>query len=352
MKTYYIGADVHTQTTTLAVRHKKEIVKVITLPTKIELIVEFLNTYKGRKLMTFEETSLSTWLYARLHDKVDTLIVCDPRRNKLISDDGDKSDPVDACDLAELLENNSVRAIHHSIDQNHITLKQWLLLYHDRVQNKVRQHQKIIAQARKHGIEIPPTAMNNPDKRKQWLDTLQKHPLLEQLQLLFISYEAALIEVAQARSRLESLSQTFPIIQKWQKLPGIGLIRAMTFYAHIETPWRFKSKHKLAKYCGVGLENCQSGSDKNGRPKPARLRMPRRGNRQLKDAFIGAAKIIAHKNDNVFKQEYERMVFHGMTIANAQHALARKLLFVMWGMWKNNRSFDPNLWRNNHVLAN
>lgn len=352
MKTYYIGADVHTQTTTIAVRHKKEITKVLTLPTEIEPIAEFLATYKGRKIMTFEETSLSTWLHAHLHDKVDTLIVCDPRRNKLISDDGDKCDPVDARDLAELLENNSVRKIHHSVDQNHIILKQWLNLYHDRVQNKVRQHHKITSQARKHGIQIPATAMKNRDKRNEWFSKLTNHALLEQLQIIFDSFDTAVSEVAQIQIKIETLSQAFPIIKKWLKLPGIGIIRAITFYAHIETPWRFESKSKLAKYCGIGLERCQSGSDKKGKPKPARLKMPQRCNRPLKDALMGAAKTIAMKGNNIFKQEYERMLLNGITIANAQHAIARKLLFVMWGMWKTNRSFEPKLWQITHQMTN
>lgn len=348
MRTYYIGADVHTQTTTIAVRHKKQIAKVVTLPTKIKLIAEFLAGYKGRKIMTFEETSLSTWLYTHLHDKVNTLIVCDPRRNKLISDDGDKCDPVDARGLAELLENNSVRQIHHSIDQNHIKLKQWVSLYHDRKQNKVRQHHKITAQAQKHGIQIPKAVMNNHDKRNQWLDKLENLTLREQLKILFCSFDAAVSSFAQTKIQLETLSQAFPIVKKWLKLPGIGPIRAITFYAHIETPWRFASKSKLAKYCGIGLERSQSGSYKNGKPKPAFLKMPQRCNRPLKDALMGAAKTIAGKSDDIFKQEYERMILNGMTIANAKHAIARKLLFVMWGMWKYNRSFEPKLWQITH----
>ena len=350
MKTYYIGADVHKQTTTLAVRHKKEIIKVVTFKTKIDVICEFLDSYKGRKIMTFEESSLSSWLYCHLHNKVKTLIVCDPRRNKLISDDGDKADPVDACDLAELLENNSVRQIHHSLDQKHINLKQWLMLYHDRVQNKVRQHHKITSQALKHGIQIPAVVMNNRQKRDAWIIELPHQQLRQQLLLLFNSYDAAVQDVQQTQNQIQQISQTFSIIKKWQKLPGIGPIRAITFYALIETPWRFKTKNKLAKYCGIGLERCQSGSSKKGIPKPARLRMPPRCNRFLKDVFIGAAKSIASRGDNIFKQEYERMVSNGMTINNAQHAIARKLLFVMWGMWKNNRSFDPKLWRTQHVI--
>jgi transposase len=350
MKTYYIGADVHKQTTTLAVRHKKEIIKVVTVKTEIDPIVEFLGTYKGRKLLTFEETSLSAWLYAHLHDKVDTLTVCDPRRNKLISDGGDKSDRVDARALAELLENNSVQEIHHTDNKMHINLKQWLALYHDRVQNKVRQHHKITAQALKQGAKVPAVIISNRKKRTEWLNDQSNETLTEQLQILFNSYDQATAEVTQIRTRIDTLSQSFPIITKWQKLAGIGLIRAASFYAYIETPWRFKSKSKLAKYCGLGLECSQSGSDKNGRPKPARLRMPLRCNRVLKNALLGAAQSIVQARDNVFKHEYERMVFNGVTSKNALHAIARKLLFVMWGMWKNNRSFDPKLWQIQHQI--
>ncbi|GAJ17685.1 unnamed protein product, partial [marine sediment metagenome] len=40
---------------------------------------------------------------------------------------------------------------------------------------------------------------------------------------------------------------------------------------------------------------------------------------------------------------YERMVKNGIIPSNARHAVARKMLTVIWAMWKTNSSFDENL---------
>ena len=345
MKTYYIGADVHKQSTTIAVRQNKKVVQMTTIPTQIDKLIEFLDQFQGRKCLAIEENPLAAWLHSHLHDKVDKLVFCDPRRNRLICDDGDKADPIDAVKLTELLAHGSLRQIHHTSNQQHLALKQWTTLYHDRVREKVRQQLKVQACALQHGIHISCCFLADAKKRKTWLNDMPNLPLAQQLRLLFQGLDTTICQVAQAQLEMVKHARKFPIIRKWQQLPGIGPIRAITLYAYLETPWRFKTKTKLWKYCGVGLERCQSGTDRHGRPKPARLKLNRRCNRTLKNAVIGAARSIVDKGDNIFQRNYERMIAHGMTHSNALHALARKLLTVKWGMWKNQTSFDPHLWQ-------
>jgi len=351
MKTYYIGADVHKQSTTIAVRQNKKIIAMTTIPTQINEIIEFLCSFQGRKFLAIEENPMAAWLYSNLHDQVDTLIFCDPRRNRLICDDGDKDDPIDAGKLAELLANGSLRQIHHSANEHHLALKQWTTLYHDRVREKVRQNLKIQSCALQHGIHISSSFLTHPDRRTDWLNEISNPSLVQQLCLLFQGFDTTVCQVAQAQAQMMKHAQRFPMIQKWQKLPGIGPIRAITLYAYLETPWRFKTKSKLFKYCGVGLERCQSGTDRRGRPKPARLKLSPRCNRTLKTVVIGAARCIIDKSDNVFQRDYERMVANGMSNSNALHALARKVLTVLWGMWKSGRSFTPHLWQVSNGLC-
>ena len=139
------------------------------------------------------------------------------------------------------------------------------------------------------------------------------------------------------------LGKKHDIIKLWGRLPGIGLIRATTLFAYLDTPWRFKRKNRLWKYCGVGLQRAASGTDKKGRPKPARLQLPWAVNRTLKNVVLGAAISAINQKDNVFKDYYERMVQDGMITSNARHAIARKMLTVIWGMWKTSSRFDENL---------
>ena len=132
------------------------------------------------------------------------------------------------------------------------------------------------------------------------------------------------------------------MVELWQEVPGVGPIRAVTLYAYLETPWRFGGNpKKLWKYCGVGLVRSSSGKDKQGRPKVGQLRLAWQVNRRLKDAVMGAAISAIGQGDNVFAQQYERLIRQGISRGNARHAVARKLLSVLWAMWKTQTPYDP-----------
>jgi hypothetical protein len=62
--------------------------------------------------------------------------------------------------------------------------------------------------------------------------------------------------------------------------------------------------------------------------------------RILKNAVLGAALTAINQKQNSFKDDYERMVDNGMIPSNARHTVARKILTVMWGMWKRNYQFN------------
>jgi hypothetical protein len=70
------------------------------------------------------------------------------------------------------------------------------------------------------------------------------------------------------------------------------------------------------------------------------LQLPWAANRILKNAILGAALTAINQKQNPFKDHYERMVQNGITPGNARHTVARKLLTVMWGMWKKSCQFD------------
>lgn len=343
MKTYYIGADVHSNSTELAIEHNGNIVRRHSVPTAIPAIKEVLTSVGGKIHLTFEEGPMAGWLYRNLKDAVEEIIVCDPRRNNYVSCDGDADDKIDSGKLATLLRGGFLRAVHHSDDEGRAEFKQWVNLYHDRVRDAVRMINKIRARCRMYGIAIPATVIRDKLQRPQWLATLQNRTLAKQLAMLWIGYDATALQVRHAKRQLCTLSKNYPIIKIWSDLPGIGSVRAVTAFAFLDTPYRFSRPNKLWKYCGVGLQRSASGTDKNGKPKPARLQLAWAVNRLLKSVILGAVHTAIHQNKNVFKDYYERMLYGGIMPSNARHAVARKMLTVMWGMWKTNSRFNEKL---------
>jgi len=138
-------------------------------------------------------------------------------------------------------------------------------------------------------------------------------------------------------------TRVYPMIGYWRELPGIGPVRSATLFAYLDTPWRFGTPKKLWKYCGLGLKRFASGSDAQGRPRPGMIRLFRGVNRRLKDAVFGGVLSAIQQKDNPFACQYHRLVADGLTASNARHAVARKMLSVMWGMWKTKSRYEARL---------
>lgn len=339
MVIHYIGADVHGNNTELSIERNGKIAARHSLPTTVRAIRQVLDRLQGVKHLTFEEGPLAGWLYRGLKDQVDSLVVCDPRRNKLIASEGDKDDRIDAAKLARLLRGGYLRPIYHSDDLSRVALKRWVALYYDRVKDATRSINKLRGCCRIYGQRVPRRALRDPVVRQAWLASLETD-LAEQVRVLLMGYDTHARQVRLARGQLARRARAFPIIAYWSALPGIGPIRATTLFAYLDTPWRFQRKNQLWKYCGVGLQRSTSGQDRKGRERPARLRLAWPMNTRLKNVVIGAALSAIRSRDNMFRQHYERMMADGALASNARHTVARKMLTVMWGMWKSQRPFE------------
>jgi len=102
-----------------------------------------------------------------------------------------------------------------------------------------------------HGVRIPRAAILNPEARETWLQQQDQAALASQLRLLWVGYDATRQQVKQAKHQLVQLSKKYEIITYWKDLPGFGLIRSVTLFAYLDTPWRFKKKTKLCRYRGT-----------------------------------------------------------------------------------------------------
>src|SRR5262249_49348737 len=100
---HYIAVDWSLKNMAIArMTSKSNAVKVVDGPADLSELKEYLKNLKGTKIMTIEETTPAHWLYVELKDLVDRLIICDPYRNKLLSE-GAKTDKIDSVKLVQLL---------------------------------------------------------------------------------------------------------------------------------------------------------------------------------------------------------------------------------------------------------
>lgn len=288
--------------------------------------------------MCNEEGPLADWLCRGLREHVDEMVACDPYRNALISRGGEKTDALDWRKLADLYRSGHIRVVYHALDADRSYFKQHVQLYHERVRHRVAEGQKIIWRLRRLGVKVGRQEFARPAFRHELLERLSLDPVpREDLRMLLESYEQACEQVRQLDRRLTKLARQGPVIRRLQEVPGFRWIRASTFVAYVDSPFRFQSKQRLWKYMGIGLERHQSGTGSGW------LSLPKRYNHALKNVILGAARSAVVQGENVFADAYERWVQQGCSSRIARRNVARSLATVMWGMWKGGSAFDPHL---------
>jgi transposase len=338
MATYFIALDVHCAFTELAaVSSTGKVVKRLRCNTTIPTLVEALEELRRPRRLTFEEGPLADWLARNLRRHVNELLVCDPRRNHLVAKDGDKDDPIDAEKLAQLYRGGYLREVHQSGSLDRTLLKQHVGFYHDRVRERVRQGQQLVAALKRHGVFVGIGRLYDPKERQRaWGMVPRRKQLLVNLDRLWQVHELFLAQEEEIRQELVQLARREELVRRFEKLPGFGWIRAVSFYAYVDTPWRFRNKAALWKYCGIGLERRHSGRG------PVRVRLAKQANRRLKYVLLGAAMSATVLADNPFAEKYLYWTKEeGMHPATARRNVARCQAAVLWSLWKNGGTYDP-----------
>lgn len=335
--TNFIGIDVHCQFCEGGfIDHRGRPGGRFRVATSIPALADAIEKVKRPRKLVIEEGPLADWLFRNLEPLVDEMVVCDPYRNALIAKGGDKSDAIDWQKLADLYRGGYVKAVHQQQSLARSLLKQHVQLYHDRVRHRVSEANKIVWRVRRLGVFVTETHLKDDLKREAMVSALPQDAIIrDDVKLLLKGYDLAGEQVVELRRRLVKLGKGHAMVRAFCELPGVSWVRATTFFAMVDTPFRFASKQKLWKYMGIGLERRQSGDG------PARLTVPRRCNRVLKSVILGAAKSAAASKDNVFADQYQRWREMNASPRIARRNTARSLAAAMWGMWKSGGVFDP-----------
>jgi transposase len=123
-------------------------------------------------------------------------------------------------------------------------------------------------------------------------------------------------------------------------VPGIGDATAAILVAKIVDIDRFATPNHLVNYFGVFPEESSSGVDKRGKPLPAgTLVMSRKGN-DLVRAYLWNAARSAIVHNPAIRVLYRRLRAKGKRGDVAIGHCMRKLLHLVYAVWKTNRPFD------------
>jgi transposase len=300
-------------------------------PSDIVDLQVYLKNLKGTKIVAVEETTTSQWLYAELKDYADTILICDPNRNKLLNE-GPKTDTIDATKLVQLLKAGLMKEVYHSTDK-FLYLRRVVSGYEDLVKAGVRlknQRSALLRACGKRGKE----------KAGSSIDSQGEQFVLDCFDRQIEAYEE---EKHCYENEFERLARKNPEIKHQKSLPGIGTINAVTIVARVVTPHRFSDKGCYLSYTGLIKLEKTSGGKSYGKRSP-------RYSRQLKSVYKSGV-LAAIGGTNPINDYYEYLIQEkGYSEHNARHKACRRLAILSLGVFKSGRKYQP--YRSKYVKNN
>ena len=128
----------------------------------IAAVKHFLEGLTGNKKMTIEEGTASQWLFTEIKPLVNELIVCNTRRNRLLSE-GAKNDRIDALKLLKLLKADLLKPVYHTFNKS-IELRKLVSGYSDFVRATTRLKNQKSAILRSVGEDKKTKTLDNEFK--------------------------------------------------------------------------------------------------------------------------------------------------------------------------------------------
>lgn len=326
---YFIGLDAHSSTSTFAVLNQDgECILRKTVDTSEKNLWHVIENLNGERILTFEESTISQWLYISLRDKVDRLLVCNP--TFVAKKPGAKTDFRDAIHLANELRCGHLREVYHD-DSHWVQLRTSVSGYLDIIQEIVRFKNRLKSVFRANGLK---TDENDFYKNKDRVKEFKNESARFVSENLFHQVEFLEQEKIKYLEWFKSNQKKYRPIRNLMTIPGISLIRANIATAIICQPARFKNKHQFWGYCMLVRHIQESGGKIYGNKRV-------HGRRELRDIFIGAAE-SAMRSDSTLRDYYESLRAKGTSHKDAKVALARKVASLTLNLLKNNDTYNDN----------
>lgn len=334
----WLGLDAHSKNCVLGqLDDQGHEIKWWKFPTQPEkLIAQIQAIPAADKRLMLEESNLARWLGQLLQPHVQQLVVCDARRNRLISHDHHKHDRRDAFALARLLRLNEFKAVWQPTDPHRVVFKRSAQAYENAVQRQTRLKLQIKALCQHWGLFPTGSTVFSRTGRALWLKQLPYDALRSQALILYELLDQALTSQSQCRRLLCQTGRQFPEVARLRTVPGIGLVGAHLFVAYVQDPTRFRKFSQLTRYCRLGIR------DRSSADKPLGYQqLDRQGVGTLKAISYRAYLQAAKRRSGPVWEFYQFSRRHTKSPTHARLNTQRKILLTLWLLWLTGGEFDP-----------
>jgi len=307
--------------------------------TEANLISAIQSVRAEKKYLALEEGTLAQWIAGAVREHVAEVFISDPKENALISKASDKKDKNDTKRLCRLLRLGELKRVYHPEDDDRAVFKAAVQQYLDLRDQQVALKFKIKAMYRHWGVmTLDAKRVYDRKHRSEYLKQIDQESVRNQLGRLYQVMDITEKNEADALKEVEKLGQRYPEIKRFRAIPGIGIVGANVFDAFVQTPGRFSNKQKLWRYSRLGIRERSS----DGKPL---------GYKRLDRAGVGELKALSYRawlggmrtKNGEIRQSYEKSLQRTGDRIHARLNTQRKILAVMWGIWKRGEDYRPEV---------
>jgi transposase len=330
----YCGIDLASKTSAVCVMDPTQtILRELILSTDAQGFSQGLRGL-GRLRCVVEAAPLAEWVAQLLEGLGHEVVVIDPRRAKAVVHTKNKTDKLDARNLANLARTGWYTAVHRKsaaarLQRTQLQARQGL------VETEKAQAARIRGLLRVHGLKLGHVSASQLGPRAHEL--AQQVPALPAILAPLIRlYEHAREAATALKKTVTRQAQQSVVCQRLMQVPGVGPLVVSTFVATIDDPTRFKNSAHVPAYLGLVPRVHQSGETHyHGR-------ISKEGDKLLRWLLVEAAHVLLTRTRRscALKRwglKLAKKRGHG----KAAVAVARKLAILLHRLWVTGKDFTP-----------
>jgi transposase len=339
----YAALDLHSRYSVLgSMDHEGKTQPRVRFPTQADMLRLYVGRLRQSQrplYLTMEAGALTRWASAIVRALVDRLTICEPRHNRLINSNPQKSDEADVEGMCLLLRLGKLKEVWMGTDRTREIYR--ALVYELLNWRDAQRELKALIKARYRGwgvLRLNGIKVFSVKGREEYLQQLPAEEERRMMRRLYTQHDHALSQWKETLKEIERVGANFWEVREFQCLPGVGPIAAHVFSAIIEEPSRFATKFKLWKYSQLGI------TDRTSDNKPLGYkRLDRRGNAELKNLSYHAWRTACKSTTgpNAIKAFYQASKERTGSVRHARLNTQRKILEALWLIWLKHRPFDP-----------
>jgi len=331
----YCGIDLASKTSAVCILNDQGvIVREQMVETEAEPLSEAL-AERGRLRCVVEAAPLAEWVAQVLEEQGHEVSLIDPRRAKAVIQTKNKTDKLDARNLAKLAQTGWYTTVPRKsagarLQRTQLQARQGL------GQTAKAQAARIRGLLRAHGLKVGPVSAGQFVARVQTLLAQHLPALSPILAPLLTIYQHAHQAAKVLEKRVKQCAQQDPVCERLMTVPGVGPLVASTYVATIDDPTRFATSTQVAAYLGLVPRVYQSGTTNyHGR-------ISKEGDKLLRWLLVEAANVLLTRTkQSCALKRWGLKLAKKRGQGKANVAVARKLAILLHRLWVTEVPFTP-----------